>query len=319
MNEEAIREAARHPIQVVARRTGLSADVIRAWERRYGAVAPQRTTTRRRLYSDAEIRRLLLLRRATLAGRTIGDVASLDTDELARLVEADERAAAAAPRAPDASGVAPEHDILRACLDAAERPDAARLRLALRRASVELSTPILLERVLAPLLRAVGERWERGRTAIDQEHIVTSLVHALLEALREDRDRPTSGPALLVATPAGQRHELGALMATVSALDEGWRVVHAGADLPAENIAHAALTSGAAAVALSIAHKTGEQPLAGELKRLAALLPPGVTLLVGGSAAHTFDAVLREIGARRLDTLGALRTELSRLRDALQT
>ena len=81
-----------HPIQTVARRTGLTADVIRAWERRYRAVVPQRSETRRRLYSESDVERLLLLRRATLAGRRIGDVANMSTDELAPLVAADETA-----------------------------------------------------------------------------------------------------------------------------------------------------------------------------------------------------------------------------------
>ena len=67
----------KHPIQIVARRTGLTPDVIRVWERRYEAVLPRRTSTNRRLYSDRDVERLQLLRRATLAGRRIGDVARL--------------------------------------------------------------------------------------------------------------------------------------------------------------------------------------------------------------------------------------------------
>ena len=78
--------ASRHPIRVVARRTGLSTHLIRMWERRYGAVEPKRTDTNRRLYSDEDIERLTLLRRATLDGESIGQIAGLGTEELKALV-----------------------------------------------------------------------------------------------------------------------------------------------------------------------------------------------------------------------------------------
>ena len=79
----------RHPIKVVARRTGLTPDVLRVWEKRYSAVTPTRVSTGRRLYSDQDVERLLLLRRATLVGRRIGQVAALPTDELETLVDED--------------------------------------------------------------------------------------------------------------------------------------------------------------------------------------------------------------------------------------
>ena len=81
-----------HPIRVVARRTGLTPHVIRAWEKRYGAVTPHRTETNRRLYSQEDVERLTLLRRSTLLGRSIGQIAKMSTEELRRLVGEDETA-----------------------------------------------------------------------------------------------------------------------------------------------------------------------------------------------------------------------------------
>ena len=114
----------RHPIQVVSRRTGVTQDSLRAWEKRYEAVKPHRAPGGRRLYTDADVERLVLLRRVTDAGRRIGQVAGLPTEELAELVAQDEKAIAAAPRAPqpraarEARGSTPEA-YLAACLDAA--------------------------------------------------------------------------------------------------------------------------------------------------------------------------------------------------------
>src|SRR6185312_8172121 len=85
-----------HPMRVVTRRTGLSADLLRAWERRYEVVKPSRSEGGRRLYSDADIERLRLLYRATLAGRSIGQVAELSTEALTALVRLDAEADAEA-------------------------------------------------------------------------------------------------------------------------------------------------------------------------------------------------------------------------------
>jgi MerR family transcriptional regulator, light-induced transcriptional regulator len=90
----------------VAHRTGLTSHVIRVWEKRYAAVSPLRTSTNRRLYLDSDVERLQLLRRATLAGHSIGQIARLPTEGLRALVAADETVSASRPRTrgnPDAS------------------------------------------------------------------------------------------------------------------------------------------------------------------------------------------------------------------------
>jgi DNA-binding transcriptional MerR regulator len=92
-----------HPVRVVTQRTGLSPDLLRAWERRYRVVRPRRSEGGQRLYSDDDIERLRQLHRAVLAGRTIGQVAKLDRNALARLVEAD------SPGSP-ATGAVPDED-----------------------------------------------------------------------------------------------------------------------------------------------------------------------------------------------------------------
>ena len=82
----------KHPIQIVSRRTGLSADVIRAWERRYKAVKPSRSANGRRLYSDNDVKKLMLLQRIISGGRRIGDIAKLNIKNLESLIESDESA-----------------------------------------------------------------------------------------------------------------------------------------------------------------------------------------------------------------------------------
>lgn len=303
----------KHPIQVVSRRTGLTPDVIRVWERRYAAVAPERSATNRRLYTDGDLERLRLLRRATLGGRAIGIVARLDTDALRRLVESDERttrADAAGPRSGDLR--VPER--LQEALEAVRDLAGPRLRSVLRSAAIELGAPTLLLDLIVPLMREVGDGWERGSFRIHQEHLATFHVRTLLGSLHEGHARHYGGPSLVVSTLAGEAHEIGASMAAVLAAAEGWEVSHLGPDLPAEEVVAAAVATRARAVALSMVRDRPGDPVAEDLRRLRSALPDSVTLFVGGRGTAAVDDTLRAIGAVRLEDLGAFREALARLR-----
>lgn len=309
----------RHPIGVVARRTGLKPDLIRAWERRYGAVAPGRTETRRRFYSDEDIERLLLLRRVVNTGRGISQVAGLSNPELAALIEAEPVPAAYAPSSPSTPAAPEEVDqvaeaFLNRCLSAAQRLDVRELELELDRASVLFSRTHLIERVLVPLMRRIGELWHQGALRPVHEHVASSVVRSFLGGMAGAYHPELSAPHLVVTTPARQRHELGALLAAATAAGEGWQVTYLGPDLPPEEIAAAALQKGARAVGLSITYPPDDPMLVDDLRRLRRLLGPHTLLIAGGRACPAYSAVLQEIGAHRLEDLAALRRELHELR-----
>jgi DNA-binding transcriptional MerR regulator/methylmalonyl-CoA mutase cobalamin-binding subunit len=307
----------KHSIKVVARRTGLSADVIRAWERRYQAVAPQRSVTDRRLYSDEDVERLKLLRRATETGRRIGDVAQLSLQELNHLIAEDE-AALEQPRTvssramTEPSAACQAH--VNACLTAIQRLEPSRLEAALADAAVALSIPVLLEQVISPLLRRIGELWQMGRLRPCHEHMATAQLRLFLGTLIVNNSRTDSGPAVLITTPLGQRHELGALMVAVTAVLAGWQPLYLGPDIPSDEIAFAATTKAIDVVALSISYPVDDLRLPDALRRLRRQLPERVVLLVGGSAVAGYQQVLKEIGAWELLDLQALWQALDSIR-----
>lgn len=303
-----------HPIQVVSKRTGLSPDVIRVWEKRYGAVEPTRSATNRRLYTDEQIERLVLLRRATLMGRSISSVAGLETGRLRQLIEEDERAAARAPQPGSAWIETDRGGHVDACLGAVEDFDPHRLRGCLRRATLGLGAAAMMDQVLLPLLRTIGERWTNGTLAIAHEHMASGIIRALLESMRDAQEMSFPGAVIVVATPAGERHEMGALMVSAVAAAEGWQVVHLGPDVPAAEIARAAVRRGARAVAVSVVYPQSRERVADELRTLGGSLPPGVRVLVGGAAAAGYEEVVREIGAVRIPDLQELRAALEGLR-----
>lgn len=305
----------KHPIQVAARRSGLSADVIRVWERRYGAVEPQRSGTNRRLYSDEDVERLLLLGQVTRAGRRIGDVAGLSLKELRAMAEEDKLAVDKAGPLPSARPrTRTARHYLDTCLEAIDRMDGVALDTTLSNASIDLSVPVLMEQLLMPLMNEIGERWHDGRFRVAHEHLATALVRSFMGTLRNVAQPPEGAPELVVATPAGTRHEIGALMVAVLAATDGWRVTYLGPDLPAEDITAAARSKGARAVGLSIVYPMDDPQLGGELKRLGGQLGKDVSLLVGGASAHAYREVLDEIGALLTPDISTVRAELQKLR-----
>ncbi len=300
---------AHQAIKVVARRTGLSAHVIRIWEKRYGAVEPERTGTNRRLYSDEQIERLSLLRDITQNGHSIGHVAKLPTEKLRELSKESHgtngRALAAAPAAPT---------FLDECVVAVKSLDGRALDHTLKRAETELGAHGLLQRVVAPLAQTIGELWRDGSITAAHEHFASAVIRIFLGRAARSFAGTDSAPVIVVATPAGQIHELGALLVGAAAANLGWHVTYLGTSLPAAEIAGAARQNRARAVALSLVYPEDDPRLEGELTRLHESLPPEVTLLVGGRATPAYRDVLEKIGATQVKDLSHLSSTLDDLR-----
>jgi len=315
LNDSDARQA-RHPIQVVARRTGLSADVIRAWERRYHAVSPQRSATSRRLYSDQDVERLTLLRRATEAGRRISDVAGLALAELKQLVAIDAAAVAQAP-VPATARTASEpaaDSYLETCLTAVRNLDPVALESALTEAALALSIPALLDQVISELLNRIGAEWRAGVLRTCHEHLATAQLRSYLGHLVNAGNTTGTGPILVVAAPAGQHHELGALMVAVTAAQGGWTPLYLGPNIPSDDLAFAAAAKNARAVALSISYPADDARLPEALRRLRRQLPEQVILLAGGAALPGYRQALTEVRALQIDNLETLRGTLDELR-----
>jgi len=301
-----------HAIKAVARRTGLTAHVIRIWEKRYGAVRPERTPTNRRLYSEEQIERLCLLHDLTQAGHSIGPVARLPIQKLRELA-AETRNGAPHPL-PPAVRSSPGTVIFERCVAAVEALDSPALEAALRDGSAELGAQGLLQRVIAPLAQTIGDLWREGVITAAHEHFASAVIRVFLGYTASSFAGMDGAPALVVGTPTGQLHELGALLVGAAAANLGWRVVYLGASLPAAEIAGVARQNRARAVALSLVYPEDDSRLEGELVRLRELLPPEIPLLVGGRAMPAYRDTLEKIGARRISDLGHFCSSLDDLR-----
>jgi DNA-binding transcriptional MerR regulator/methylmalonyl-CoA mutase cobalamin-binding subunit len=305
-------DEARHAIKSVVRRTGLTAHVIRIWEKRYQAVRPERTRTNRRLYSDEQIERLSLLRAITRAGQSIGPIAKLPTEKLRKLAAEAETTEGRFLRA--TAGASGRSSILDECIAAVERLDSRTLEEALKRGATELGAQGLLQRVIAPLAQAMGELWRDGSITAAHEHFASAVIRVFLGHAAKPFAGSDSAPVLIVATPAGQIHELGALLVGAAAANLGWHVTYLGASLPAAEIAGAARQNRARAVALSLVYPADDPTLEGEFIRLRESLPTEVTLIVGGRALAAYGEVLEKIGASQIKDLAHFCLTLDELR-----
>jgi MerR family transcriptional regulator, light-induced transcriptional regulator len=302
-----------YSIKAAARRSGLSPHVIRVWERRYQAVEPTRTGTNRRLYSDAEVERLTLLRHAIGAGHRIGNIAQLATEQLRELAghgvpEPVPRARREDPQQRNGAGFVEE------CVAAIERMDGVALEGVLTRALVALGHQGLLQRVVGPLAVLLGNLWQEGTLRAAHEHFATAALRVFLFETARPYAQADNAPCLVVATPVGQLHELGAVMTSCAATNAGWRVAYLGVSLPAAEIANAVRQKGARLLALSIVYPADDPGLPAELQRLRAFLPPEVGIVAGGRAAMGYSDVLSQLGVTLVTDLNQFNELLEQTR-----
>jgi methanogenic corrinoid protein MtbC1 len=191
--------------------------------------------------------------------------------------------------------------------------DAEALASDLKRASSSLGVEAFLDEIVSPLLQEVGNEWQNNEAGIAREHLASAVLRSQLEELRRAFPPGAGAPRLLVTTPVSESHEFGAMMAAVAAAHDGWRVYYLGPNLPAVEIAAAAVRIGATAVALSIVHPADLPAVSRDLRQLAKALE-GRPLLIGGGALAHFEMDIKSIGAIGLSNLEELRTHLRRFR-----
>lgn len=311
-NFAAMNRKTGYPIRYAARASGVKPHVIRTWERRYRAVEPRRTDTNRRIYSDEDVRRLRLLKAAVEAGHSISQIAGLETAALAEIVEEVPRPAGA-PEGPRPDLPAEAAAIVAEALDAVVALDGRRLERILEQAAVKSTRPVLLQGVILPLFAQIGEQWAAGRIKILGEHMATLVAKSLLWDMLRTVELAGSAPRIVLATPAGQWHELGVLAAALTAAEAGWQPLYFGPNLPAEEIAAAVNHTNARALALGITHRLDDARLAAEIRKVRRFLGPQLPIFVGGRVAADLERTLVDIGARQIVDLDQFRREMDRM------
>jgi MerR family transcriptional regulator, light-induced transcriptional regulator len=259
-------------ISAVERDTGLSKDVLRVWERRYGFPSPDRDANGERMYPMTQVERLRAIKRLMDAGHRPGKLLALNEGDLNTLATRQTRS-----KVVDDVG-----DLQRQILDLIRNNDSVGMRQTLAQLLMKQGLQEFVVETIAPLNRAVGEAWMRGEMQIFQEHAYTEQVQVVLRSAINSIPHRVSEPRVLLATFPNEQHGIGLLMVESLLAPEGAHCISLGTQTPIPEIAAAAIAYQIDAVALSFssAYST-KQALAG-LQSLRALLPQTVSMWVGG-------------------------------------
>lgn len=270
-------EDAQLRIGELSRRSGVSPELLRAWERRYGLLQPQRSAGGLRLYSPADLQRVRAMQRHMTDGLAAREAAAL----------AGQVTTEAAPRGTGAAVFDP--DLAQAELgDALEAFDEPRAQAVFDELLSTATLDALLSDAVLPYLHGLGDRWARGELSVAQEHFASNVLRGRLLGLARGWGRG-SGPRALLACPEGERHDLGLIAFGLALRERGWRIDYLGPDTPVESIDEAARRTDPSVVVLSAVRP---EPL----ERLAALARYRVAIAGAGAARARVQGVERLAG-----------------------
>lgn len=268
----------------LSRRLGVSTDVLRAWERRYGLLSPIRSEGGYRLYSEADERRVRLMQEQLTRGLSAAEAAQAALRQPPE-TRPPETHPAAVPRGLSAAG-----DALAEALEGFDEPSA---QVLLDRLLAEFTPETVLRDVVLPVLRRLGERWEHGEVTVAQEHFASNVIRTRLAALGRGWGRGR-GPRALLACAPGELHDIALLAFGVVLHRNGWRVLYLGAATPVPDLLHAVAAASPELVLVTSADPSLLDDMAPELRRLSSAVP----LALAGRGAT--ELLATAVGARLL-------------------
>lgn len=290
------------PIRELARRTGVKASTLRAWESRHDLLQPRRTPTGHRVYDATDVERILAVRELLAEGHGLAEAVQL-------LNKRPVASAGATPADEDSAGVT-WSSLQAQLLEATAAFSSARLDTVYGHACAMHAIDTVNRNLLIPTLQALGERWQTRPTGIAEEHFFSAWVRNKLGAWLHHSPARVRGPRLVCACLPGEIHEIGLLIFALSALAQGYQVIYLGANMPLRQIAPVVEATQAKAVVLS--GRSGENAgvviadIAWLSNRLA------VPVFVGSHFARVHKTELAEAGASPIGddiTIGLGRVE----------
>lgn len=268
-----------YSIRIVARLTGISADQLRIWERRYGFPKPQRNGAGNRVYSVSDVRRLTLIARALRAGFRARDAITTPEAQLDRML------ASTLVKPVETEPILSSK--VEALVELLKAEQAAALRDELHLLSAALGPTRFVTDIASPLVTRVGNGWASGELEVRHEHLLSETLSTQVRRLLSSFDESGAGPNVVLATLPDEQHGLGLEMAALYLAAHGARPKLLGTDTPVEQIARAADALGADVVGISVSESADLNAARRSLTTLRKALSNGVLLWVGGSKAKS--------------------------------
>jgi DNA-binding transcriptional MerR regulator len=263
-----------YTIKHASRMTGVSEASLRAWERRYGVVAPRRTESGYRLYDDKALATISAMRRLVAVGWSPAEAANAVRNSTGPVGPVKPTTDSAEP---------PAVACMQQFLAAAARMDTAGIERSLDGGFALGSFEHVIETWLFPTLEALGEGWARGEIDVAGEHAASHAVHRRLSAAFDAAGGRSRGPTVVIGLPPGSQHSLGALAFATAIRRRGWDVLYLGADVPVSSWESAVQSRKAQAVVLAVVRQDDRPPAMAVAERLLTLRP--APLVCAGAAA----------------------------------
>lgn len=252
----------------LSKRSGVSVELLRAWERRYGLLKPARSPGGLRLYSPQDLQRVRVMREHLAAGLAAAEAAALTSQ-------------AELEQEPPTLRV----DALREALaDALDRFDESRAQRIFDRLLALTTLDTLLLEIVLPYLHQLGERWERGQVSVAQEHFASGVVRGRLLGLARDWGRGV-GPVAVLACLPGEQHDIGLITFGLALRARGWRIVYLGSDTPVQTIEQVTRAFDSSIVVLSAVSTEALMPVLADLDTLSR----SQRVALAGNAANNAD------------------------------
>jgi methanogenic corrinoid protein MtbC1 len=282
--------------------TGLSRDVVRVWERRYGLVKPLRSANRYREYSDEDVALLRFLKAELERGQTIGALAIEGRESLLQRMRGSS--------SPSPQELKPHVNLLDDLVSLLDPLDRVRFEMKLNGAIAVIPFEEAVQRILLPLQRRVGELWHEGRVNVAVEHYVTKLIQQKLFSVMNQLPVNEFGPRVLIACPEGESHEIGAQAAAYIAATRGCHVYYLGPNLPISDLQAFCERVKPDLVLLSLTEIKSDataRQLLQELEPFSTRWP----VAVGGQGARMIEHLLKGGNIEFIDDLTALHSRLT--------
>lgn len=300
-------------IQTVSEMTNLSTHCIRAWEKRYNAITPVRSDNGRRVYSEKELDRLMMLGKLCQLGNQISLIANLPDHELEALIQ-------------KITGVSKEKT---AVLKNLVSPDIYLMNLfmalnaykldvfthEMNKASIDLTCRDFALKVIAGLFRKVGEDVANGKMSFAQEHTLSALTKFYIgkRVGQHYRNQGEKRFTITLATPPGEHHSIGLLLSTLLMAEYGINFIYLGEDLPEESIADAAIATESDAILLSVSSVYRSKNINQVVTNLRAKAHARQEIWIGGAVDQLNSNTIREQRISTFRDLETLDKKLSQL------
>ena len=298
-----------YPMRVVSKITGLSADQIRKWEERYPILKINRSRKGSRRFTDRDLEILQLMNEAKSIGFTLQEIGTLKLLDLRNLV-GEIRSGEKKIEYPEIEKLnnltRPYFD---SCIECTKTYNVRKLEKNIYDVALELGNVYVIHKFIIPFIKHIGRLWKNNLISKSQERFANAVIRNYLENYRSSYRNQTGQeklPSIIIATPKGQKAELGCLVNACITLSAGWNPIYLGTDLDSDNIVEAFKASNSKAIILSILYPLNDEMLPYELVQIRKKIGPTAQIIIGGKRSTFYMDSYKEIAANVVTDLFSL-------------